>query len=190
MNYRIERSWQSIDYPCAIILSYELGFRCGYVGVPEGHALHGVHYNEVTHKLSGYWDLVASQRMVTMNCMTQNLGIFPTFIAMFSNTDPLQPSYSIGVHGGITYSEPSGSYPVLKQDYWWFGYDCGHVGDGKEIAVINNPMVRAMYETHLTPKGTIRTTEYCFYECIKLADQLRAIDKEYKKRKGLLFKKF
>ena len=190
MEYKIERSWRSIDYPCVVILGYELGHRCGYVGVPENHALYGVRYNEVTHKLAGYWDLIASKRKVSMDCLMDNLGTIPVMMLMLGNENMLQPGYAIGVHGGVTYSASSDGYPISIQDHWWFGYDCGHAGDGKELSVIKDQYIKEIYIKHPIGGEIIRTTEYCFYECIKMADQLRAIDKEYRKRRKLLLRKF
>jgi len=44
---RFEFKWDhdATGYPCFIII-HDRGFRCGYVGVPKGHFLHGVEYSE------------------------------------------------------------------------------------------------------------------------------------------------
>jgi hypothetical protein len=40
--------WQDevTGYPCLIVRSPEMGFLCGYVGVPANHPFHGQHYDK------------------------------------------------------------------------------------------------------------------------------------------------
>ena len=188
MSYIKEKSWLSQEYPCVVIMNLSSGSRCGYVAIPKDHALYGVDYNEETYKLAPYYEMVASKREVTVSCLQDNIGIFPTFMLMCGSGNILQPGYLLGVHGGLTYSAGN-KYPVPMEDYWWFGYDCAHLGDGKDLSVLK-PELRKIYEDFPLERGIIRSLEYCFYECIKLADQLRQVDKEYKKRKEILFRKF
>ena len=187
MSFKKEKSWYSKEYPCVVIMS-DMGHRCGYVGVPKGHALYKIKYNEETHKLAAYYDLVASKRGVTVGCLMDNIGVIPTLLVMCSNNSMLEPGFLLGVHGGITYSD-SDDYPIPMEDYWWFGYGCAHAGDGKDLSVLN-PELREIYEEFPVGGEVLRSLEYCFYECIKLADQLRRVDEEYKKRKEILFRKF
>ncbi len=185
--YWIEKSWISIDLHCVVVMT-DLGHRCGYVAVPHEHCLYGVGYNENTQKLSAYWELVQSQRVVTHKCLVENIGVIPLFC--FTPDNKLEPSYNIGVHGGLTYSGGN-DYPISTDGLWWFGYDCAHAGDGRDLSVVSDSIreIELKYASHRS-KNTIRSLEYCVYECIKLANQLRQIDKEYRKRKEILFRKF
>ena len=73
-------------------------------------------------------------------------------------------------------------------EYWWFGYDCGHAGDARDLTAIENQKSREIWRTF--NEGVIRSEEYCFYECVKLADQLRLVERVYNERKEILFRKF
>lgn len=188
MNYKIEKSFRSIDYPCIVIMG-DMGHRCGYVGIPTDHALYGVDYDEQHYKLYPYYDMVASKRQVSHNCLIDNIGAIPLFLIMYGGKDLRTPSICLGVHGGLTYSASSDrKYPISIRDYWWFGYDCGHSGDAKDFTVTSSYM-KELEEKYPTG-GVLRTTEYCVYECAKLADQLRMVDKVYKERKEILFRNF
>ena len=188
MSFIKEKSWLSQEYPCVVIMNLSSGSRCGYVAVPKTHALYEVKYNEETHKLAPYYEMVASKREVTVSCLQDNIGIFPTFMFMYGMGDMLQPGYLLGVHSGLTYSGGN-KYPISMEDYWWFGYDCAHLGDAPDLDMLPDS-IRKIKEEYPTTGGIHRTLDYCFYECIKLADQLRQVDKEYKTRKEVLFRKF
>jgi len=45
-NYYIEKIFSYKGYSCVVIL-HGFGHRCGYVGVPKGHATYGLHYDEL-----------------------------------------------------------------------------------------------------------------------------------------------
>lgn len=63
----------------------------------------------------------------------------------------------IEVHGGITYSDFSSSYPV-ESDLYWFGFDCAHVGDKTSGFSF--------------PGDVLRSLDYCIGECEAMAYQL------------------
>ncbi len=80
------QEWTSVaGFPCLAVRCSSGGDWCGYLGVPRGHVLYGVPYQQIDGG---------------------------------------------SVHGGFTYS---GHRTELKDDqgqrYWWFGFDCGHLGD-------------------------------------------------------------
>jgi hypothetical protein len=56
---------------------------------------------------------------------------------------------------------------------WWFGFDCGHSGDGKDFSIMDDH-TREMYERHLQGfyDGPIRDTNYVAQHCSLLARQL------------------
>lgn len=81
------------------------------------------------------------------------------------------PDVYFNVHGGVTYTGggKGSKYPV-ESDLWWFGYDCNHAGDGKDLSVVSDALreIKIRFPTY----GIIRTTEYCIDECKSLAEQL------------------
>lgn len=184
MNYKVERSWLSQEYPCAVVMT-DLGHRCGYVGVWEEHPLYGVEYNDETFKLRGFYDRVASGRPTTKD----DIGVITFFLLSCGYGSVLKPQFLLNTHQGITYSRDGGGiFPIAFKDVWWFGYDCGHIGDGKDLRVLS-PQLREMEERY-PMGGTLRSEEYCFYHCVGLADQLREVEREYRFRKALLMKRF
>ena len=84
-------------------------------------------------------------------------------------------------HGGITYSssKENSDYPV-ESDLWWFGFDCAHYEDGKDLdlAYEKFPEYRErilaikQIEDRFSTYGPVRTTEYVEQNCISLANQL------------------
>lgn len=75
----------------------------------------------------------------------------------------------INVHGGLTYSDMQDDYPVKSTDTWWFGYDCGHAGDGHDPEAIL-PEYRSTFVSQ--PGEILRSQEFCIEECKSLVKQL------------------
>lgn len=118
----IEQDWVTKSGLRAVVIMQPMGFRCGYVGVPPGHYLHGVGYDDVKQAY-GEW---------------------------------------IDVHGGLTFAEGESDYPAESDGLWWFGYDCGHLGDGTDSV---GPMSIGL-------NGPVRSLDYCKAQCESLASQL------------------
>src|SRR5690606_15444186 len=101
----------------AVVIMGSLGHRCGYVGVPAEHPLHGVEYSAASDAVAFPADEQIGKR-----------GLIPLLCA-----DPAEPArldVVFDVHGGLTYSGGDElGYPVEAKGLWWFGYDCGHAGD-------------------------------------------------------------
>ena len=173
--HTVEKEFEHNGYRCVVIMT-EMGHRCGYVAVPEGHALFGVDYSENIFPST----LIENEPI-------GDRGIIPM---LCSAGDMISLDVLIDVHGSITFSrgshygvpdrsldflkieaeqETPGSlyarelertienkgkptdYPVPSQTpVWWFGFDCAHAGD--------NPITC--------------DTEYVTKHCVKLADQL------------------
>ena len=84
-------------------------------------------------------------------------------------------------HGGLTYSseEEKSKYPV-KSDLWWFGFDCVHYGDGKDLdlAIELFPNYREQLtkikevEAMFPTDEIVRNKKYVEENCKSLADQL------------------
>ena len=91
------------------------------------------------------------------------------------------------VHGGLTYSGggKNSDYPI-ESDLWWFGFDCAHWGDGKELKRAWEIFTekRKQLEMAMQIEGEIygeegntdediRSEEYVTEECKRLAEQIR-----------------
>ncbi len=70
----------------------------------------------------------------------------------------------IDVHGGLTYADGHGEYPIEAPDLWWLGYDCAHSGDLV-------PGLVARFGS-MGQHDVLRTLDYCERECERLAEQL------------------
>jgi hypothetical protein len=51
--YKVEKEWESYGLKCAVVQGREAQFRCGYVRVPPGHAMHGRNYDNVDVEVHG-----------------------------------------------------------------------------------------------------------------------------------------
>lgn len=89
------------------------------------------------------------------------------------------------VHGGLTFSEGDSNYPIEGENLWWFGFDCAHSGDGKDLNLMSekvkkfhkdNPQCSFLFLNG----GPVRTLDYCVNECNSLAEQLDELKKEEK----------
>lgn len=83
------------------------------------------------------------------------------------------PEFVFDVHGSLTFSgDGRGQYPV-PSDLWWFGYDCGHAGDGKAPEYLQEMRERYPDSPIMwTDDGEFRSVEYCMDECESLARQI------------------
>jgi hypothetical protein len=92
----------------------------------------------------------------------------------------------INVHGGLTYSatlEESANYPIPSNKTTWFGFDCGHYMDGKDLdkakeyGLISDMDCKYLkdLERRYTTDCEMRSLEYVENECISLARQLQQI---------------
>lgn len=113
-----EAKWESHGLRCEIVFVEDLGHRCGYVGVPPKHPLHGVAYNAEATVLRGRLEARLKQPMSEME-----IGFGTLLHALAGRDLPPAPEHVFSVHGGITYSG-------LHDDGWhYFGWDCAHAGD-------------------------------------------------------------
>lgn len=126
------------------------GHWCGYVGVPEGHALHGVDYDDAYR--------VAAKAK----------GIDP---------DRWYEHDLLGVHGGLTFAAHCADGPEEtsichvpapgEPDHvWWLGFDCAHSGD-------TSPKYDAEYGGAF--RGHYRTLDYVRAEVTSLARQIAEV---------------
>jgi len=164
MSYVVEKDWITAAGLRAVVTNSERsGHRCGYVGVPSNHPLHGVEYMNPTAALPPLSDdeEIGKRSLITA-----------LVVATSDNDDARQcPDAVFDVHGGLTYSG-EGDYPV-ESDLWWFGYDCGHYGDGKSPEYLNAQRKRYPDSPFMwDDDGEFRSLEYCVSECESLATQI------------------
>ena len=50
---KTEKEWTTEAGLKATVIATPMGYRCGYVGVPEGHPLYGKHYDDVDVDVHG-----------------------------------------------------------------------------------------------------------------------------------------
>lgn len=93
----------------------------------------------------------------------------PLYRVNYASSDILD---SFNVHGGLTFSDFSKR--LGDKNLWWFGYDCGHIGDipSKEYIGEYKRRVHSDYWHMEEKEGTHKSLEYCVQECENLARQL------------------
>ena len=181
MSYTVEREFEHEGLKCVVTFC-DMGHRCGYVGIPKEHELYGKKYGD-------YLDIKKTEVTGDFNGSTVAL-----FLAVMDEEERATLGFYFDCHGGITYSDggESTKYPI-QSDLWWFGFDCAHYLDGKDLkrAYELFPKEREqilcsmqMEETYPTD-GVVRTEEYVSEQCKHLAEQLKEYDERAKEWKSL-----
>lgn len=156
MAYKVEKTWTTQAGYIAVCIAIENMHRCGYVGLPPEHPLHGIEYSQNTPVLKDAWEKAKTGPV-------GKRGIIELFCVHGNDEENTHPSLVFDVHGGITYSGGK-DYPIKnKNGLWWFGFDCGHNGDGY--------FEGSSMASYLN--GPIRSVEYVMKECESLAKQLK-----------------
>ena len=174
-RYIVEREFEHAGYKCVVIFG-SIGHRCGYVGIPKNHPLYGKDY--VDHLEIKKSDV--GERAVS--------GIFPLLGACLDEDERIRIEAYFQCHGGITYAGGGehSDYPV-ESDLWWFGFDCGHCDDAKELKLAYErfPNYRKSLAMQIECEDRfhidgliIRTEEYVADECKKLAEQLKEFEEK------------
>lgn len=159
--FEVEKDWTTdagLRAVCGVLgRDGRQSHRCGYVAVPEGHALHGLGYHEPTEKIP---------RAVADDA---TIGKKSPILAMTAGVDALNgedirrsPDVVFDCHGGLTFSGETPSDSVESENEWWFGFDCSHAGDG----YIDPPL------PDFPNDGPVRSTEYVQADCEALAAQI------------------
>lgn len=152
----VERDWTTEAGLRAVAILIHGMHRCGYVEIPKGHPLYGVDYNEETDALDFDPDDILVGKKTAMLAVTATVGGTDGEIRR-------SPDIAFDVHGGLTYADSGeNGYPV-ESNGWWFGFDCGHYGDGSL-----NPTIAEFDE------GPVRSEEYVVAECERLSEQIVA----------------
>jgi hypothetical protein len=163
MNYQVEKDWTTKAGLRAVVIAHR--HRCGYVGVPQGHPLFGVDYS-------------TDMKLLRLYAATAVLGKKSPVLALTcgvhapdGETITASPEVIFDVHGGLTYAKASPAYPV-PSNLWWFGYDCGHLGDLPIPENVSESERELNERFPVDRDGVIRSLDYCIAECESLARQI------------------
>ena len=175
-DYIVEREFEHAGYKC-VVLFLSMGHRCGYVGIPKEHQLYGEDY-------TGHLDMTMKD---LENSEMGKRSVMSLLGQAFDDTDKVRLETYFDVHGSLTYSGGGkDSKYQIESDLWWFGFDCAHYMDGKDLRLAYEkfPQHRASIEHSMRAEemfpteGALRTEEYVAEECKRLAEQLKEFEKE------------
>ena len=174
-RYIIEREFEHAGCKCVVTFN-NMGHRCGYVGIPSTHLLYGEDYgNYLDIKKEDIGDREVS-------------GVIPLMCDCLDNDERIKIGAYFQCHGGITYSGggKDSEYPIAS-DLWWFGFDCDHYGDGKDLQYAFEKFPKYRKEISLSMEcerkfpiegEIVRSKEYVANECKRLAEQLKEFETE------------
>ena len=163
MTKRIEASGQAhgLDW---VVLALTTGHRCGYVRVPDDHPWFG---KDSSDQVPG--PAVLADRTVDGGVMGGMLAVLSDSVDEWLQ----RIAGRLEVHGGITYA---GARPSDDSgEGWWFGFDCAHTNDAKDLSLIDDPVLRGIYGRPSSSGEVVRTAEFAQTECESLAAQLAAV---------------
>lgn len=79
------------------------------------------------------------------------------------------------VHGGLTYARAEKGDDWRKSPdgkHWWFGFDCAHCDDAKDMSLITDERLQGIYKEFGPEEGHVWTCDEVAGECESLAKQL------------------
>ena len=172
-RYIVEQEFEHAGYKCVVTFN-AMGHRCGYVGISKNHHLYGKDYSD-------YLDI--KKKDIEGKEVS---GAFPFLGALIDKDERVRIEAYFTCHGGITYAGGGehSSYPI-ESDLWWFGFDCAHYYDAKDLRLAyerfpnyrESLAMQIEYEDRFHIDGSIiRTEEYVADECKKLAEQLKEFE--------------
>jgi len=170
--FRIESIFFHKDYKCVVVFTSS-GHRCGYVAVTPDHPLFGIDYSQ---------DIKSPELLQELKNTT--IGKRSIIDLFCWNGEETKLSLLVNVHGGITYSKLShhSIFPTNQFDkVWYFGFDCAHCDDGKDLNLATqyfglNKMRWALeWEEKYPTRDQVRSLQYVENECKSLAEQLDCI---------------
>lgn len=167
-RYIVEKEFDHNGMKCVVTFSVS-GHRCGYVGISKTHPLYGKDYDEHIDIKKEDVDKPVS-------------GVFPLLGAILDDDERVRIEAYFNCHGGITYANggKDSKYPI-ESDLWWFGFDCAHYEDGKDLKsayklfpefreqITQTMAIENMYQIE---GDVVRDLDYVTESCIELADQL------------------
>lgn len=164
----IESDFEYKDYRCVTIFG-DLGHRCGYVGIPNGHPLYGKDCHDETSILFSEIEGNPIGKRGILSIMMNECS---------DSADKVRLDMLFDVHGSITYA---GQGHPIDNDLWWLGFDCGHIGDRRDLDKVleiwgSDPHIRqsiAIEKKYLYDEDCpIRDLDYVQQECRNLVDQI------------------
>lgn len=169
MTYEVESDFAAHGLRCVVLMT-DMGHRCGYVGIPPNHPLHGLDYSEPSPVLDAAWEQAKLGPI-------GKRGIIPMLFHVGQAQAHPAARVVFDVHGSLTFADSDPRYPVPNDGLWWFGFDCAHAGDAPDVERIVNAPTRGICR-RLPQTGVVRSQEYLEEECRKLAEQLAAFTTE------------
>lgn len=173
MKWKVEKSAEYLGYQYVVVFT-QMGHRCGYVGVPKSHPMHG----------RGYGENLPFLKMSTIEQEPiGKRGIIPVLCRDHEEENTSADVY-FNVHGGVTFAGRGigDNYPV-EGDLWWFGFDCAHCDDGKDLSQVeayglveNQRQFEELkrIEHMFNTGGEMRSFEYVERECHSFIEQIIA----------------
>ncbi|HNV63469.1 MAG TPA: hypothetical protein PKN54_11075 [Candidatus Cloacimonas acidaminovorans] len=160
-NFTLAKEFTYKGYNCFIVNSSG-GWRNGYVEIPKDNLFFG----------KSFGDEVPIKKETIMG---QSLGKrSPISMLCFAtdNSENLQIDMLFNVHGGITYGDKD-LKPVDKNNSWFIGFDCNHLGDGKDYSIMDERSLN--FEKEFCSNfgnDVVRSEEYVEQELFSLVDQI------------------
>lgn len=167
MSYTVEKDWTAHGFRCVAVAG-SFGHRCGYVGVPAGHFLHGADFGANVPALAAAWDAAKAGPV-------GDRGIIP--VLCNANSDEARPDCVFDVHGGLTYAGGD-DYPAKSNGLWWFGFDCNHAWDAPDPDLMSESVRKTAMRFPFWPPApdqTVRDLPYVIRQCERLAEQIAAV---------------
>ena len=173
-----ESDFEYRGYRCVTTFT-DMGYRCGYVGIPEGHPLYGK--NEDSQVKITVRDMIKKE-----NEDNKRNSLATLMITLEDPDNFITLGLYFNVHGGITYCKGGhdSKHPV-ESDLWWLGFDCGHCYDKPDFELLeklwgDDEKVRYRIDNPLIfDDMELRTKEYVQQECKNLTDQIIDLVEKY-----------
>ena len=158
MSYIVDKDYIYNGLRC-VIISVDWGQKhhCGYVGVSKDLILYGIKYDEEAEIL---------QNPILLETLKKSTPDRRGILSYaFWEGEKIQLQILFNVHGSLTFSDGGDklNYPI-ESNLWWFGFDCAHAGDTKDICNL----------------------DYCVAECNSLVDQILEVEKFIGEKGGII----
>jgi hypothetical protein len=127
------------EFPCVIIKA-ELGYLCGYLGVPPSHPWYG-HDDDIDAQVHGGLTYASHETFGHPRAIEELTQKIADLTRLERERDPPQPIGDLSLQPIIDMHQrtldvereragESRAYPYeTGQDVWWLGFDCAHAGD-------------------------------------------------------------
>jgi hypothetical protein len=175
----IESDFFYRGYRCITTFT-DLGHRCGYVGLSEGHPLYGK-YNDSQVKVT-MKELIEDEEMNQIG----NRGVWTLLGLPNDEDDRVRLGSYFMIHGGITYADGGkDSHHPIDSDMWWLGFDCGHYGDCPDYDMLeelfgdDEKVKHRLEDRWLYEEYPVRDLKYVQQECKNLVDQIINLIEKY-----------